>query len=346
MTLDEARANAGEFSCAAVARDRTPPPDPFMTKKIALLFSGQGAQAVGMGKDLAAEYPDAAALFARADEILGHPLSRIAFEGPAEELTRTSVCQPALYTHGLACLAALRAKHPALDFQATAGLSLGEFTAHAAAGTFDFETGLRLVARRSQAMQAACENTEGGMAAILGGEENRVRDLAAAADVDVANFNSPGQIVLSGESSKVALAVSLAREYGARKAVELTVAGAFHSRLMESAYQSLVHTLAETPLSRPRVPVVCNVDAISVSEPGDIRRTLAEQVTGSVRWTHSIEYLIDHLGCTHFLELGPGGVLAGLVTRTRKGTPVVSVANSAGVDEAAKWLADAPHPVT
>lgn len=310
-----------------------------MTKKLALLFSGQGAQAVGMGKDLAAESPAAAELFRQADTILGFPLSQIAFEGPAEELTKTSVCQPALYVHGLACLAALREKLPGFTFSAAAGLSLGEFTAHAAAGTFDFETGLRLVAKRSQAMQQACENTEGGMAAIIGGEENRIRDLAAAADVDVANLNSPGQIVLSGESSKITLAVSLAREYGARKAVELQVAGAFHSRLMESAYVTLKDALAATPMLAPRVPVVCNVDARSVETDEMIRRTLADQVTGSVRWTESVEYLIDHLHCTEFLELGPGGVLAGLVGRIRKGTPVVSIANTAGLEEAVKVLA-------
>lgn len=310
-----------------------------MSQKIALLFAGQGAQAVGMGKDLAAEYPAAAALYQKADEILGFPLSQISFEGPVEELTKTSVAQPALYVHGLACLEVLKEKAPGFTFQAAAGLSLGEFTAHAAAGTFDFETGLRLVAKRSQAMQHACETTEGGMAAIIGGEENRIRELAAAAEVDVANLNSPGQIVLSGESSKIALAVSLAKEYGARKAVELTVAGAFHSRLMESAYQSLQAALIETPITEPRVTVVCNVDAQSVSDPESIRRSLADQVTGSVRWTESVEYLIDHVHCTQFLELGPGGILGGLLGRIRKGTAVLSAGNAAEVLAAATALA-------
>lgn len=306
--------------------------------KTALLFAGQGAQTVGMGKDLAAEYPVAAELFAKADEILGFPLSSITFEGPAEELTKTSVCQPALYVHGLASLAVLQQRIPALEFHAAAGLSLGEFTAHAAAGTFSFETGLRLVQKRAVAMQEACDNTAGGMAAIIGGEENNIRDLAAATDVDVANLNSPGQIVLSGEASKVALAVSLAKEYGARKAVELTVAGAFHSRLMESAYQALSFALEQTDIISPRVPVVCNVDAIAVSSPEDIRRSLADQVTGSVCWTQSVEYLIDHLHCSRFIELGPGGVIAGLVGRIRKGTPVVSISNCATLDEAVAVL--------
>jgi [acyl-carrier-protein] S-malonyltransferase len=310
-----------------------------MSKKIALLFAGQGAQAVGMGKDLVAEHPAAASLFQKADEALGFSLSKIVFEGPAEELTKTSICQAALYVQGLACLAVLKDKIPGFTFHATAGLSLGEFTAHAAAETFDFETGLDLVAKRSRAMQEACETTEGGMAAIIGGEQNRIRELAAAADVDVANLNSPGQIVLSGEASKISLAVSMAKEYGARKAVELQVAGAFHSRLMESAYLKLKEVLEKTPLNAPKVPVVCNVDAVPVSDPDTIRRTLADQVTGSVRWTESVEYLLDHLHCDQLLELGPGGVLAGLVSRIRKGTPVVSVSDAASLGEALKAFA-------
>ncbi len=310
-----------------------------MNQRIALLFAGQGAQEVKMGKDLAAQYPAASKLFQTADEILGFPLSQTVFEGPAEELMKTSVCQPALYVHGLACLAVLRETVPTFTFQAAAGLSLGEFTAHAASGTFDFETGLDLVAQRARAMQEACEATQGGMAAVIGGEENRVRELAASADVDVANLNSPGQIVLSGEASKIALAVSLAKEYGARKAVELQVAGAFHSRLMESAYLKLKEVLERTPIHEPSVPVVCNVDAVPVSDVESIRRTLADQVTGSVRWTESVEYLIDHLQCTRFVELGPGGVLAGLVARIRKGTPVIPISNSVSLTAAAEALA-------
>jgi len=302
--------------------------------KTALLFSGQGAQAVGMGKDLASAYPVAGDLFSEADEILGYSLSRIAFEGPAEELTRTSVCQPALYTHGLAVLSVLREKFPALTFDAAAGLSLGEFTAHSAAGTFDFETGLRLVDQRSRFMREACEATEGGMAAIIGADEQGVRDLAAAADVDVANFNSPGQIVISGEKAKIALAVGMAKEYGARKAVELSVAGAFHSRLMEPAYQRLSAVLAETPIVMPSVPVVSNVDALPARTPDAIRKALTDQVTGSVCWTASIEYMIDHLGITRFLELGPGGVIAGLVGRIRKGTEVISISDAVSLEAA------------
>ena len=232
----------------------------------------------------------------------------------------------------------LKEKFPTLSFDAAAGLSLGEFTAHCAAGTFDFETGLRLVGQRSRFMQEACEATEGGMAAIIGAEEQGVRDLAAAVDVDVANFNSPGQIVISGEKSKIALAVGMAKEHGARKAVELSVAGAFHSRLMETAYQRLSAVLAETSIVMPQVPVVSNVDARPADSPDAIRQSLADQVTGSVCWTASIEYMIDHLGITRFLELGPGGVIAGLVGRIRKGTEVISISDVASLEAALPLL--------
>jgi len=187
-------------------------------------------------------------------------------------------------------------------------------------------------------MQEACEATQGGMAAIIGGEEQRVRDLAAAADVDVANLNSPGQIVISGEQSKIALAVGMAKEYGARKAVELTVAGAFHSRLMEPAYQRLSAVLAETAIQNPSVTVISNIDALPAESPDAIRKALADQVTGSVRWTGSIEYLIDQVGITRFLELGPGGVIAGLVGRIRKGTEVISISDSASLEAALPLL--------
>ena len=310
-----------------------------MTKKrIALLFSGQGAQSVGMGQDLAAQFPIVHSLFAEADAKLGFQLSSIAFHGPVEELTRTSVCQPALYVHGIACLVALLERMPDLEFIATAGLSLGEFTAHCAAETFNFSAGLDLVMKRSRFMEEACNETNGGMAAMIGGEENNVRNLASQTDVDVANLNCPGQIVLSGEASKIALAVSMAKEAGVRRATTLNVAGAFHSRLMEPAYQRLSAELAATPMKTPRVPIVCNVDANSVTDPDRIRETLAEQVTGSVRWTESIIYLLDELKVDLFLELGPGAVIAGLVGRIRKDTSVISISDVASLEAAVAAL--------
>ena len=307
-------------------------------QRIAILFAGQGAQTVGMGRDLAAKYPAAATLFARADEVLARPLSAIAFHGPEDELTQTKNCQPALYVHGLACLAALRAELGELPIHAAAGLSLGEFTAHGAAGTFDFETGLRLVAQRGLFMQEACEQSSGGMAAMIGADESAVRALAAETDVDVANLNSPGQIVISGESSKVALAVSLAKEHGIRLAKTLNVAGAYHSRLMNSAFLKLGEELQKTALATPRFPVICNVDALPVAEPDQIRESLQDQVTGTVRWSESIEYLVDEAGCELFLELGPGGILAGLLNRIRKGTPCLSITDCATLDAALATL--------
>jgi len=303
-------------------------------KRIALLFAGQGAQQVGMGKDLSGKYPAAAELFAKADAILGRTLSTITFDGPEEELTKTKNCQPALFVHGLACLAALREEMGELPVQAAAGLSLGEFTAHAAAGTFGFEAGLRLVEQRGLFMQAACEQSHGGMAAMIGGDESAVRALAAECDVDVANLNSPGQIVISGESSKVALAVSLAKEHGIRMAKTLNVAGAYHSRLMNSAFVQLGDELQRTTLQTPQFPVICNVDATPVSEPDAIRTSLQDQVTGTVCWTETIEYLVDEEKCELFIELGPGGVLAGLLNRTRKGTPCVSITDAASLEAA------------
>jgi [acyl-carrier-protein] S-malonyltransferase len=296
-------------------------------KRIAILFSGQGAQTVGMGRDLSAHFPQAAELFAKADAILGYPLSKIAWEGPETELTQTRHCQPALYVHGLACLAAVRSLAGNFAVHAAAGLSLGEFTAHAAAGTFDFETGLRLVAQRGAFMQEACEATEGGMAAMIGGEEQAVLDLAKETDVDVANFNSPGQIVLSGKAGHIAEAVASAKEKGIRMAKALNVAGAYHSRLMQSAAAKLGGVLAQAEIHPPQFPVFCNVEARAVTTSEDICRTLEQQVTGSVRWTHTMEHLVDEEHCDLFLELGPGGVLSGLLGRTRKGVPCLQVYN-------------------
>ncbi len=310
-----------------------------MSKRIAILFAGQGAQAVGMGKDLAAAHPAAAQVFAEADAVLGRSLSAVAFDGPEADLVQTANCQPALYVHGVACLAALRAKLGALSFQFAAGLSLGEFTAHAAAGTFTFADGLRLVAERGRLMQLACEQTTGSMAAMIGGEEADVRALAADSGVDVANFNSPGQIVLSGSMEGIDKAVAGAKDKGIRKAVKLNVAGAYHSRLMQSAADALAPTLASTAMQPPRFPVLANFTARAVSTPDEIRAALAAQVTGSVRWTETIEYLADVEKVELFLELGPGGIIAGLVKRTRKEIPVVSIADCASLDAALGALA-------
>jgi [acyl-carrier-protein] S-malonyltransferase len=301
-----------------------------MAKKIALLFAGQGAQSVGMGRELAAHHPAAGELFQRADVILQRSLSLIAWNGPLEELTKTSNCQPALYVHGLACLAALRAAAGDFPIEAAAGLSLGEWTAHAAAGTFDFATGLKLVETRGRLMDTACAETAGAMAAMIGADESVVRTLAADTDVDVANLNAPGQIVISGESAKVEMAVSLAKEHGIRRATLLNVAGAYHSRLMNSAYEQLGEPLLEATLQAPSFPVMSNVTGSAVETLPEIRTALQEQVTSTVRWTDCMEGLLDR-GCDLFIELGPGEVLAGLLRRTRKDADVISVSDPASI---------------
>src|SRR6266487_4380328 len=214
-------------------------------KKIALLFAGQGAQTVGMGRDLAEQFPVAADLFRQADEILGRKLSDIAWSGPIEELTKTSNCQPALYVHGLACLSILRELAGSFPIGGSAGLSLGEMTAHAAAGTFDFAIGLKLVQRRGELMDEVCAATNGAMEAMIGGEE---------------------------------IAVGLAKEHGIRRATLLNVAGAYHSRLMESAYQKLRAVLSHVPVQPPRFPVISNVTGAEATTPIEIRRTLQDQV--------------------------------------------------------------------
>ena len=252
-------------------------------------------------------------------------------------MTKTSNCQPALYVHGLACLAALREVAGEFPIEGAAGLSLGEITAHAAAGTFDFATGLKLVQRRGELMDEACAATYGAMAAMIGADESTVRLLAADEDVDVANINGPGQIVISGELAKVEAAIGVAKEYGIRRATLLNVAGAYHSRLMESAYVKLGETLAEIPMQTPRFAVISNVTGEEVTTPDEIRRTLQDQVTATVRWLDCMERLLER-GCELFIELGSAGVLAGLLKRTRKDVDVVSASDAESVRNCAERI--------
>jgi len=290
-----------------------------------------------MGKDLADAYPAVQEMFSKADEALGYSLSDIMFNGPDEELTKTSRCQPALFLHGLACLEVLKEKVPALNVVATAGLSLGEFTAHTLAGTFDFETGLKIVEQRGQFMEEACDATNGAMAAMIGGDEEAVAELAADCGVDVANFNTIGQIVLSGDEAGIDKAVAEAKGRGVRMGKKLNVAGAYHSRLMQSAQDKLAGVLAKVEISEPSIPVICNFEARAVSGQDEIKLTLEQQVTGSVRWTASMQQLIAD-GHTTFLELGPGKVLAGLMSRIDKSATVLSVEDVESLEAAVEAL--------
>ena len=214
---------------------------------------------------------------------------------------------------------------------------MGEFTAHAAAGTFDFETGLKLVAQRGRFMEEACEQNPGSMAAMIGGEEADVRALAEKVGVDVANLNAPGQIVLSGKKDGITAAVAGAKEAGLRMGKELDVAGAYHSSLMQPAQDKLAEELAKSEISEPKFPVICNFEAKAVSGADEIRRTLEAQVTGSVRWSESMSGLLA-AGHETFLELGPGGVLAGLMNRIQRGTKVTAAGDAASIEAAAAVL--------
>ena len=294
----------------------------------AILFTGQGAQFVGMGRDLADAFPAARAVFDAADRVLGRSISGLCFDGPEEELNSTENAQPAVLAVGLACLRALEERSCLPDAVATAGLSLGEYGAHVAAGSIDAEDALRLVSRRGELMQAASEARPGGMACVLGLERDAVaaacREASSAGLVSVANLNSPGQVVISGERDAVGRAGELAKEAGAKRVIPLKVSGAFHTPLMQSAADGLAEALAKVEIRSSRVPVIANATANVVREPEDIRRTLLEQLTGTVLFEDSIRKLVAD-GVTRFVELGPGKVLAGLMKRITRGTEVVSL---------------------
>lgn len=295
-------------------------------KKIGFVFAGQGAQAVGMGKDLCEASPAAKAVFAQADAILGRPLSQLCFEGPAERLTESVNCQPAIYTMSMACLAALQEKCPCQPL-AVAGLSLGEFAAMTAAGVLTFEDGLRLVATRGRLMQEACRASEGTMAAILGGDPATIAKACADSDIDVANYNCPGQTVISGTKPGVAAASAKLSSQGCR-VIPLTVDGAFHSRLMQPAADQFVPVLAATPFAAPRCLVAQNVAGALVSDPNEMRANLARQVSGSVRWEECVRAMMA-AGVESLIELGPGKVLSGFVRKIDKGFPVCNIGTAA-----------------
>ena len=295
---------------------------------IALLFSGQGAQKVGMGRSLYEHSPTARALYDEANRILGWDLKKVCFEGPEAELTQTKVCQPALFVHGLALHAILQEQGRLGDVQFALGLSLGEITALTAAGVFDFATGLKVVAERGRLMQLACEQTVGGMAAVLGEEREKVAELCREFGIETANFNAPGQIIISGEKSQVDAAVAGAKERGMRKVMPLNVAGAYHSRLMEPARAAFAQFHADIPFAVPQLTVFANSTGQPVSDPAAIREALIQQVVSSVLWEDCMRGAAA-AGVTEFWELGPGGVLAGLARRTEKSWVVKSYAEFA-----------------
>jgi [acyl-carrier-protein] S-malonyltransferase len=299
--------------------------------KTALLFAGQGAQVVGMGKDLAAAYPSAQAWFDRANSALGYDLGAVCFSGPDAELTRTENAQPGIFLVSWVVFQLLKEKVPSLQFDATAGLSLGEFTALTAAGAMSFEDGLKVVRQRGQFMQEACEVTHGGMAAIIGLAEGPMREVCAQAGVVLANLNCPGQLVVSGETEKIAQACELARTKGARRALPLPVAGAYHSPLMASAQPKLAAELGRITVAAPAVTVISNVTAQPHDDAASIRARLVEQVTSSVRWEESMRHLLAQ-GFTRFIELGPGMALTGFMKRIDSAAQMLNVADVGSLD--------------
>jgi len=288
-----------------------------------------------MGKDLYESSPAAAAVYDAADRLLDWSIKDICFEGPAERLTESRHCQPAIFVTSLACLAAFQEKHPELEPCATAGLSLGEFAALKLAGVLDFESGLRLVLRRGELMDEACAATGGAMASVLGGEPEAIAAVCAEQGVDVANYNCPGQIVISGAAEAVGKAVEALKERGFRKIIPLKVAGAYHSRLMKTAEDRLAPFLAEIQFNVPAIPLAQNFSGALVSTVAELRANTLSQVSGSVRWDDCVRALVA-VGADTFIEFGPGAVLTGLVKRT---CPEVKLFNVNGAASLAGFTA-------
>ena len=302
-----------------------------MTEKIAYIFPGQGAQIVGMGKDFYDAEPAAKQIFDKANEITGFNLAQICFEGPEDKLNSTVISQPAIFVTSVAILEVLKAKNAIIPAAVTAGLSLGEYTALYAAGCFSFEDGLKLVQKRGQAMQAAADASKGSMVSIVGLEQPAVEKLCVEAAqgqlLNCANFNCPGQIVITGDIDACKRAVSLAEKYGAIKAIELKVAGAFHSEMMKPAADELKNALSQCKINDVgSISVIANVDAEYYKTKEQISAGLVKQLTGAILWQKCMERLLAE-GVTKFYEIGPNKVLTGLMRRINRKTEVKNISS-------------------
>lgn len=299
-------------------------------KKTSFVFPGQGSQYVGMGQDLVAMYPQARSIFEQADAVLGVSLTSLCFAGPEAVLTDTLNAQPALLTHSIAALRVLQSFEPNLSPAFVAGHSLGEYSAFVAADVIDFAQALKLVRERGRVMKEAGDHMPGAMAAIIGMDDSALEAVCQESGTQIANYNSPGQIVISGSKQAMESAYALARARGARRVLPLAVSIASHSQLMEVAAREFERAVARTPLRTPKIPVISNVTALPLERTDEIQHEMVAQLTSSVQWVKSIEYAIAQ-GTTNFVELGPKDVLAGLIRRINKDTHAISVGDVASV---------------
>ena len=299
------------------------------------MFAGQGAQYPGMGRDFAEADAEIKALFERANAVLGFDVARLCFEGPAEELTKSNVCQPAIFVTSFAAYTALQKRRP-VAFDCAAGLSLGEWGALTAAGALDFESTLTVLEARGRFMQEACEAVPSGMIAIVGATPEQLAEVCAKSGCTVANVNSAAQQVLSGDKAAVAKAAEVAKDVGVKRAIPLATAGAFHSKFMQPAREKLAAVLEKIEFRTPRFPVLSNVTGKPhASDPGAIRALMLEQVTGTTNWAADVA-AAKEMGCTTFVEFGPGKVLSGLV---KKIDPALTALNVADVPSLEATLA-------
>jgi len=296
----------------------------------AFVFPGQGSQYVGMARDLVENYPEARRVFDQADAVLDFSLSALCFTGPESALTDTINAQPALLTHSIAALRVLQKIKPGDAPAFVAGHSLGEYSALVAADAMDFADALKLVRERGRLMKEAGEKTPGAMASVLGLDEAALEEVCNEAGAQIANYNNPGNIVISGTKESIERLGTLAKARGARRVIVLAVSIASHSRLMEQAAQSFASAVEQTPIRAPRVPVISNVTAQLLSDVSAIKVELVKQLTCSVQWIKSVEYMVAH-GATHFIELGPKDAVAGMIRRINKDVHAVSVGDVASV---------------
>ena len=303
----------------------------------AIVFAGQGAQSVGMGKDLADAYGPCRELYERADDVLGYSLSKLCFEGPVEDLTKSNHCQPAIFVTSMACYTALKAECGDVTFKVAAGLSLGEWTALHAAGALSFEDTLRVLEARGRFMQEACEEQEGGMVSVIGLTGEQLEQICASTGVVVSNYNSDGQTVLAGAKSAVQAAEQQAKDAGAKRTVILRVAGAFHSPLMASAGEKLAAVLADVDICVPSIPVVANVTGSPHADVDGVRRDMVKQVSNTVDWLGCVRWLMD-AGIGGYVECGPGRVVTGLIKRIDRSAELHSVQDVATLQKAVQDL--------